>query len=114
MILSTKNSPALRAATSVGLRPAVGSFGQVGGMSVYDVVSQKVLNGIFVSEDAHDNVRAGLRLLHLKAAVVRRPIKEIGINRKYVGERSCLPHVMGVTCQLIVPSHLYESMLGFG
>jgi hypothetical protein len=83
-------------------------------MSVHDLVCQKVLNGVLVSEDAHDNVWTGLRYLHLKATIVRRPIKDVGINREYVGERCCLPHVMGVRCQLIVPSHLYESVLGFG
>jgi hypothetical protein len=92
----------------------ISEFGHVGGMSVHDLVCQKVLNGIFVSEDAHDNVWNGLRHFHLKAAVVWRAIEDVGINREYVRERYCLPHVMGVSCQLIVPSHLYESVLGFG
>ncbi len=44
----------------------------------------------------------------------RRAVEDVGINREYVRERYCFPHVMGVRCQLIVPSHLYESVLGFG
>ncbi len=55
-------------------------------MSVHDLVSQEVLNGVLVSEDAHDNVRAGLRHLHLKAAVGRRPVEDVGINREYAGK----------------------------
>ncbi len=92
----------------------ISEFGQVGGMSVHDLVCEKVLSGVLVSEDAHDNVRACLRHLHLKAAVVRRAIEDVGVNREYVGERYCIPHVMGCSSQLIVPSHLYESVLGFG
>ncbi len=64
----------------------ISEFGQVGGMSAHDLVCQKVLNGVFVSEDAHDNVRAGLRHLHLKAAVVWRAVEDVGINREYVGK----------------------------
>ncbi len=79
----------------------ISEFGQVGGMSVHDLVCQEVLNGVLVSEDAHDNVRAGLRHLHLEAAVVRRPIEDVGINREYVGERCCFPHVMGVSYQRV-------------
>ncbi len=41
------------------------------------------------SEGAHDNVRAGLRHLHLMAAVVRRPVEDVGVNREYVGKRNC-------------------------
>ncbi len=59
-------------------------------MSVHDFVCQKVLNGVLVSEDAHDNVRAGLRHLHLMAAAVRRAVEDVGVNREYVGERYCL------------------------
>ncbi len=91
----------------------ISEFGKVGGMSDHDLMCQKVLNGIFVSEGAHDNVWAGLRHLYLKAAVVRRALEDVGVNREYVGERYCLAHVMGVRCQLIVPSHFYESVLGF-
>ncbi len=33
----------------------------------------------YLSEDADDNVRAGLRHLHLMAAVVRRLVEDVGI-----------------------------------
>ncbi len=39
-------------------------------------------------------------------------VEDVGIIREYVGERCYLPHVMGVSCQQIVPSYLYESVLG--
>ncbi len=69
----------------------ISEFSQVGGMRVHDLVRQKVLNGVFVSEDAHDNVRAGLRHLHLMVAVIRRPVEDVGINREYVGKWYCFP-----------------------
>ncbi len=83
-------------------------------MSVHDLVCQEVLNGVLVSEDAHDNVRAGLRHLHLMAAVVRRPVENVGINWEYMGKWYCFLHVVEIRCQLIVPSYFYESVLGFG
>ncbi len=67
-------------------------------MRVPGLVCQEVLNGLLVSEDAHDNVRAGLRHLHLMAAVVRRPVEDVGINREYVGKWYRFPHVMGIRC----------------
>ncbi len=48
----------------------ISEFEQVGCVRVHDLMCQKVLDGIFISEDADDNVWAGLRHLHLKAAVV--------------------------------------------
>ncbi len=92
----------------------ISEFGQVGCMSVHDLVCKKVLNEVLISEDAHDNVWAGLWHLYLKAAVVWRAVEDVGVNREYVGERCCLAHVMGVKCQLIVPRHFYEGVLGFG
>ncbi len=53
-------------------------------MSVHDLSRQKVLNRVSVPEDAHYSVRAGLRHLHLKAAVVRRAVEDVGVNREYV------------------------------
>ncbi len=71
-------------------------------MSVHDLVCQEVLNGVLVSEDAHDNVRTGLRHLHLMAAVVRRPVEDIGVNREYVGKMvllsSCGGNPMPADC----------------
>jgi hypothetical protein len=48
------------------------------------------------------------------AAVVRRPVEDVGVNREYVGKWYCFLHVVGIRCQLIVPSYFYESVLGFG
>jgi hypothetical protein len=81
---------------------------------VHDLVCKKVLNGILVSQDAHDDEWASLRHLHFMAAVVQRPVEDVGINREDVGKWYCFLHVMGVRCQLIVPSHFYECVLGSG
>ncbi len=67
-------------------------------MSAHDLVCQEVLNGVLVSEDSHDNVRVGLRHLHLMAAVVRWPVEDVGVNREYVGKWYCFPHVMEIRC----------------
>ncbi len=76
-------------------------------MRVHDLVRQEFLNGVLVSEDAHDNVRACLRNLHLMAAVVRRPVEDVGVDQEDVGKWYCLAHVVRVRCQLIVPSHFF-------